>query len=191
VILADTWGTVGGIASVVAAGAALVTIHFARATVREAHQARQDASAAHKELVDLQNEELQSSRKAFVEEVAARERATDAQIRVQRMTQVERIGDILGRVVELAREEAPIFGDGPPRIIPDHFRTLPAVLTQLGAALTVLEQLGGPELTSARQLSADGAGEPSPRVLGGAVSAMQQLETFIQNRDEFKLPGRQ
>jgi len=168
VIVGDVWGAVGGIGAVVAAVAAVVAIYFARATVGEAKEARNDSIAAHRELMALQRAGLDYQRLA------------------ERVSLAARIAEILAHVVDLAREEFRISGDGNP-VTTQGYRTLPAVLTGLGAVLTGFEALGGPELEAAHQLETS-TGEPPSVVLSRAVSATQQLSALARS-GQFKLPG--
>jgi len=188
VIIADAASAVGGIAAVVAAAAALWTVYYARETVREAHSARREARDDHRELVSLQRAGADAAQAAFREEMSDRRQALDSQIRFERITHATHVGELLVGIVNLAREESQVYGAMPPRpTIPP--RIIPAVLTRLGASLTALKALGGPDLSEANTLAETGAGEPAPRVLSGAVNALHELDSLMRNDDRFKLDG--
>src|SRR6266516_2713188 len=101
-ILADAWSAVGGIAAVVAAGAALITIWYARATVGEARAARREASVAHTEEMAEQRSALQASTAAHQEQMRERERALATEIKLQRIVQLERVAEVLTDLADTA-----------------------------------------------------------------------------------------
>src|SRR6266516_2850884 len=101
-ILADAWSAVGGIAAVVAAGAALITIWYARATVGEARAARREASDAHTEEMAEQRSALQASTAAHQEQMRERERALATEIKLQRIVQLERVAEVLTDLADTA-----------------------------------------------------------------------------------------
>jgi hypothetical protein len=106
-------------------------------------------------------------------------RALDTEIRLRRLTQFDRIGDLLVQVIEEARREAHA-GRSP-------YRTLPALLTRLEAAQAVLTSLGGPEVPIARRLAEEGAGLDQPQLVDHAVRALQEAEILARTRAELKL----
>jgi hypothetical protein len=181
VILANVWNAIGGVGAGVATVAALVTIIVANG-------ARKDAKTAHQEVMAEQRAASEAAHEAFAAEMAERNSALKSQIVLERIAQAERIGDLLVRVVDLAREEDREFGSMAPTPT-GSYRSLPALLTRLSAAVVALQRLGGPPVKSASQIAASGGGEVPTRVLSGAVSALQELDAIVRNGDEFKLDG--
>jgi len=91
--------TVGDIATVVAAIAALVTVLYARQTVRESRTGRREASDDYRELMAEQRVANDMAQANAAAEMSDRSQALYTEITLQRMTQFERIGDLLVRVV--------------------------------------------------------------------------------------------
>jgi hypothetical protein len=183
VLIADALNTVGGLASVVAAGAALVTIMYARATVVQARTARQEASQAHAEEAQQQAQILEATRLAHEQEMAERERALASELYLQRLVHLGRITDLLGEVADVARIEQ---AQPPPLIEGTPFRLTrtTGMLARLEAAVVIFESLGGPQLAKAEQLSKEGrrANTPPMRIVGEAMAVLDEI-TFIAKDD--------
>lgn len=199
-LLADFWSALGGMASVVAAISALVTIGYARATVREARRARKESRDAHEEEIT----ELRSATKAAIaeqraaaeasaaahrEEMHERDRALRADLTLQRIGQVERISQLLLSLVETAREES--INPPPPLSPPMPLRAtkVPAMLVRLGVAVSILDSLGGPELLVANKLARQGYGGGSNpmEVVGSGLDALREIDSLVRNHDQLKL----
>jgi len=190
-ILADAWSAVGGIAAVVAALAALITIGFAWATVHEASAARREASAAHKEEMAEQRRALQASTAAHQEQMRERQRALATEIKLQQIVQLERVAEVLTDLADTARAEA-IQPPGRPVTFPtdqagQRLTGIPADLARLGAAVALLDALGGPHLVAASQLVRQPGGTPAQRTLSSAINALREIESLARNEDRLKL----
>src|ERR1039457_7157901 len=111
---------IAAVATVVAAGAALVTVIYARLTVLD-------------------------GRDAHSEEMAERSRALVAEIRLQRLVHASRLTEVLIAIARGAHDEtlaAPVPSDSQqPSIVP-------SLQAQLRAELAVFYALGGPSLPS-------------------------------------------
>jgi hypothetical protein len=178
---ADPWSAVGGIAAVVAAGAALITIGFAWATVREARAARQEASDAHAEEMAEQRRALQASTAAHQEQMRERERALAAEIKLQRVVQLERVAEVLTDLADVARIEA-IHDPTGGRMSP-----IPLGLARLRVAVALLDALGGPELPTARRLGGQAGGTPPETTRSNAFDALREIESLVRSEDRLKL----
>jgi hypothetical protein len=189
VILADIWSALGGFSALVAAGAALATIFYARVTVGEARQGRQESRVAHEEEMQERRTAAEAYAAAQREEMSERERSRESDLRLQRVLQVERISQLLLDLVNTAQHE---WANPPPQYAPPMPLTLtgiPAILVRLGVALEVLVSLGGPEVAKARQLVAEGYGggmAPS-KVVGGGIDALREIDSLVRN-DEQLMP---
>jgi hypothetical protein len=178
----DTWSVISSVASVLAATAALVTILYARATVQEAQRGRRESRANHVEAIAEQKTMAAAFSSAHAEQMADRQRAHDADARLQRLAQMERISELLLSVIDAARAEAL---EPPPLLTPpSQFRAtrIPAMLARLGVALTILDQLAGPRLELASDLAVRGYGPGSNamQVVGDAISALKQIESIVR-----------
>jgi hypothetical protein len=184
-ILADAWGTVGGIAAVVAAFAALITIWYARATVGEARAARREASDAHTEEMAEQHRALQASAAAHQEQMRERQRALATEIKLQQLVQLERVAEVLTDLADTARAEAiqPPATDQRGRPM----TRIPAVRRRLGAAVALLDALGGPPAVVAGKLARQPGGTPPETALSSAISALELIQSLARNEDRLKL----
>ncbi len=187
-ILADLWSADGGIGAVVAALAALTTIWYARATVREARAARQEASDAHREELAEQRRALEASTAAHQEQMRERQRAFATEIKLQRIVQLERVAVVLTDLADTARAEAI---DPPGRPVTDQagrrMTRIPAVLGRLRTAVALLDALGGPELPAAGQLARQAGGTPPERTLSSALDAVREIESLALNEERLRL----
>jgi predicted RNase H-like HicB family nuclease len=189
-VIADAWSTVGSVAAVVAAGAALVTIWFARDTVTEARAERREASEAHIEEMRQQAQLLEATREAHEREMAERAKALRSELVMQRLAQLDRIADLL-------RETAHIAGDEEvhPPIRPDlgspfTLSRLPGMLARVEAAVIILVALGGPPLDAAMQLATEDRmlGTPPRKVISDAMTALQALNSLVKHHAALILP---
>lgn len=187
--IADALTTVGGVASVVAAGAALVTIIYARATVVQARMARHEARQAQVEEAQQQAQLLEATRVAHDQEMAERDRALASELTLQRLAQLGRITDLLGESADIARSEQT---DPPPLIegTPFKLTRTTGVLVRLQAAIAVLEGLGGPPLAKAEQLAREGrrANTPPMRIVGDAMAALDEITFIVKDDGRFRVP---
>jgi hypothetical protein len=174
VVIADALSTVGQVASLVAAGAAVVVIYFAKQTVSETEQARSQASAAHVEQMAEARRLLEATAAAHQSEMAARERDFAAERVVQRLTHLRVITDVLRELTDIARDEQ----TNPPlrTEINQPLSRIPSRLAQLGTALSIYQRLGGPEMKQAAELARAGynLGTPLMEVLGKAQGALSE-----------------
>ena len=104
-MVADALGTVGQIASLVAAGAAVAAIYFARQTVSEAEASRREANAAHAEQIAGARRLLEATARAHEAEMKARERDSAAERVVQRLAMLRAITDVLTEITDITRDE--------------------------------------------------------------------------------------
>ena len=183
-VLGDIWSSVGAAGSVAAAGAALVAVLYARSTVREARVARKEAADAHRELMVQEREALGAMQSAHALEMAARNRALDADFRLHRLARFDRVIELLLRIGESARQEhlepPPIGPSGQP------LTRLPMLLKRLSSGLAVLKTLGSPDLLEASAL-AQTAGVPALTVMGKVVDSLYEAESLARNSEEFQL----
>jgi hypothetical protein len=174
VLFADTLSSIGQIATLVAAGAALVTVYFAKRTVAEAEQARKEASTAHIEELGEERKLLETTTSAHEAEMAARDRALATQLALQRLAQLGTITDVLREITDIARDEE---AHPPPRTVAGQpLSRIPSRMLQLGAALSVYERIGGPHMKEARALADLGynAGTQLMQVLGMATTGLSE-----------------
>lgn len=186
-------------ASILAAVAALVTILYARATVREARDGRRENRGAHlEEIAEMRQAttaavaEQQAATEASAAqhrvEMAERDRALAAELAVQRLTQLDRISELLLLLADVARDEA---RNPPERLAPAISGTrLPGILRRLRNAITVLEALGGPELLAAGPLARRGYGGGSDAVsfLGDALDALEEIDKLVRAGGPLTVP---
>jgi hypothetical protein len=185
---ADPWSVVAAIATVVAAIAALVTIGFAWATVRQARDARKEASDAHTEEMAEQHRALQASTAAHQEQMRERQRALATEIKLQQVVQLERVAEVLTDLADTARAEAI---QPPGRPLTDQagqrLTGIPTVLARLGAAVALLDALGGPHLVAASQLARQPGGTPPQKTLSDAIDVLREIESLAHNEERLKL----
>lgn len=96
----------GGIASGLAAVAALVAILYARLTVHEAKLGREQSRAAHIEAVAEQKAAAQALACAHREEMTERHLAHEAELTMQRIVAIQQTSKLLLELIDVAREEA-------------------------------------------------------------------------------------
>lgn len=190
-VVADVLNAVGGVASVIAASAALVTVVYARATVAQARVARQEARDAHAEETRQQAQLLEATEAAHQQEMRERARALASELAVQRLAQLGRITDLLGEVADVARMEQ----IQPPPLIegtPFKLTRTTGMLARLEAALVIFESLGGPSLDKAKQLSKEGrwAHTPPMRIVGDAMTSLDEITFLSRDDGSLALPGR-
>jgi hypothetical protein len=104
--------------------------------------------------------------------VAVRERDAESERVVQRLVQLSAITDVLRELTDIARDEEvhpPVRTDANQPL-----SRVPSRLSQLRAALSIYERLGGPFMNQASQLASMGynSGTPLMQVLGLAQSAL-------------------
>lgn len=183
-VAADVLNAVGGIASVIAAGAALVTVIYARATVAQARAARREAKDAHAEETRQQAQLLEATTMAHEQEMVEREKALASELFLQRLAHLGRITDLLGEVADVARIEQV---QPPPLIEGTPFRLTrtTGMLARLEAAIVIFESLGGPPLAKAEQLSKEGrrANTPPMQIVGDAMGALDDITFLAKSND--------
>jgi hypothetical protein len=174
------WTVFATVAAVVAAGAALVTVVYARRTVvdgRAAHHelmktqreasdgfvtahreamdaqqlAREDFTTAHREAMAAQAVAREDFAAGRAEEMAERKRALDAQIALERLTQAGRVTEILITMARTARDET--LNPPPTAAGAQRATFIPSVQAQLRSGLAVFYALGGPALETADELA--------------------------------------
>jgi len=188
VVLADLLAAIGQIASLVAAGAAVVAIYFARQTVAEAKNARSEATVAHAEQMTEALRLLEATTAAHTTEMAARDRDFEARLVMQRMAQLGVITDILRELTDIAREEQ----HHPPLKTESNqpLSRIPSRLAQLNTALSIFQRLGGHPLKHAGELARGGynRGTPLMQVLGMAQGGLQEAVAQADAHIGLELP---
>jgi hypothetical protein len=189
VILGDAWGALGGIASVIAACAALVTIFYARATVIQARSGQRDAKIAHSEELLEQRALIEQAQAAHHEEMVERARALSAEIKLHRIVQLERVVETLVELIRVARDEEI---HPPPGIegvvLPAGMTLIPTVLARLRTNIVLLERLGpGEKLLIAGQLAMQGSTLSPPKIVSTSLAALNEIESLARNDDDLRL----
>lgn len=173
---------VGEAATVVAAGAALVTVLFAGATVRQAKDTRKEQSKAHQEEMAQYAELVHATTAAHQREMAERERAFQAELVLQRLAQIGRVMELAGEAADLAR--ADIANPPPPTGIGNGTWTrVTGALARLEAAAVIYERLGGPQLPpEIKTFSIEGRrmGTSPKLVVGEAMSVLEKLKHLAE-----------
>jgi hypothetical protein len=194
-ILADVIGTVGGLGSVVAAGAALVTVLYARSTVVVARAGRRDAHDAHGEEMREHARLFEATKVANEQEIEARERALRAELVLERLSQLGRVEEMLGEIGDIARFEIaqppPLIGAGPGR-----WSRVTGALTRLEAAIGICERLGidgtvAAVLSEAKLMSNQrrGVGTPPTLVVSEAMMLLSRLGSAIESDESLLIPS--
>lgn len=212
-VLADTLSTIGSLGSVVAAGAALMAVLYARSTVREARAGRREATEAHTreaqrqvELIEAtksaheqeasqQLQLLQATQAAHQQEMVDRARALASELVLQRLTQVGRVEELIGEVADIARFEI----EHPPQRIAGQIGTWSRVtgaLARLEAAIVICQRLGvaggvGDVLAEARKMSIDyrRVGTPPQTVVGEAMGMLDRMKFITETDESLAFPG--
>ena len=184
-LVTDAWGTIGAVASVVAAGAALATVLYARATVREAKVARENAHRDHLDEIVRQEAVAEATSKAHHADMEERRCAHEAERALQRGIQLQQVAVLLNDLVDVARREHL----EPPQIISEGnpFRAtgIPAMIYRLRATLAFLAVLDGPILPDTTQLANEGAqgGTAAISIVSRGITALQEIERATQSDD--------
>jgi hypothetical protein len=174
--------TVGDIATLVAAGAALVTVFFAAKTVGQTKEARKEESQAHNEEMEQHASLLQATTMAHEHEMTARKLAFDAEIVLQQLAQLGRVMELAGEAADLAR--ADIANPPPPTGIGNGTWTrVTGALVRLEAATVIYERLGAPQLPpEIKTFSIEGRrmGTRPELVVGEAMSMLEKLKHLAE-----------
>jgi hypothetical protein len=189
VVLADAWSPVSGIAAVIAASAALVTVWFAGRTVFEARRARKESSSAHSEEMRQQAALLATTTAAHEREMAERARALASELVVQRLAQLDKIAELLRETVDVGYREAQ-YPPLKPETGPFTMTRLPGLLLRLEAAVAVAGRLGCPALDGVMKVAIDHRAAPMQPlgVASDAMSALRSLSDLTQNHPALTLP---
>jgi hypothetical protein len=188
-IMADAWTTVGTIASVVAAGAALVTVRFARGTVIESRAGRREAHLAHAEETRQQAQLLEATITAQEREMEERQRAWASELVLQRLIQLGRVIELLGETADIARLEIA----SPPEKVRGQIGTwtrITGALARVEAAVSTFERLGGPPLSDVREMSirCRRMDTPPERVVGEAMAMLAEAQHIAATDMSLELP---
>jgi hypothetical protein len=125
---------------------------------------------------------LQASAAAHQEQMREQQRALLAAIELQRVVQLERVAEVLADLASTAQAEAIHPPGRPVTDQADRRMTLiPTVLARLGAAVALLDALGGPELPTADQLARQPGGTPAERTLSSAIDALREIESLARS----------
>lgn len=173
----------------IAALAALVTVFYARETVRESRRSRQEASAAHGEEMSREEQLLEATRTAHEQEMAERKRALERDLWVQRLTQLGKVQDLVKETADIARDE---IADPPPKIDGGigTWTRLTGALLRVEAALVILERLGGPTLPEMKRKVKEGRRmntHPS-QIVGDMMDILGRLLDLSVEDESFKEP---
>jgi len=187
-VLADTLNSVGQIATLIAAGAALVTIWFAKQTVTEAKKARKEAHEAHAEEMGEERKLLDATTAAHEAEMSARYKGLVTEVVMQRLTQLGTITNVLRELTDIARDEQ----RNPPQRteINQPLSRIPSRKLQLGVALASYQRLGGPSMKEASAVAelAYNAGTPLMEVLGKATAALSEARSQADAHASLEIP---
>jgi len=187
-VLAELWGAVGGLGSVLAATEALVTIVYARATVLEGRVTRRESHEAHQQDLVESRAATDAAAAAHREETADRAKAFSAEVTLERIRQVERVCEVLTALIAAAREETinPPPQYNPP--MPFRATAIPALLVRLGVAVAVSDSLGGPQLLAAGQLANYGyQPETTMKVVGMGIDALREIDALVRNHEALRI----
>jgi hypothetical protein len=183
--------TVGDLATLVAAGAALVTVFFAGRTVSETKDLRRDSAKAHSEQMRQEAELLEATKAAHQQVMAERKRAFDADLTLQRIAQLGRIRDGIGEAADLARGD---IANPPPStgIGGGTWTRVTGALARLEGEIVIYERLGGPALPpEIKQFSTECRrhGTEPTIVVGQGMAALDLLTSFGATNDALALPA--
>lgn len=183
-------GIIGGLASGIAAVAALAALYYAHATVSEARKSRREASQAHAEAMAHEMQLLEATKTAQEQEMAERQTVLAKEMWLERLRQLGKLQDLLWEAADIGRREI----DNPPPQIAGQLGTwtrLTGVLLRVEAALVSLEQLGGPVLPDMRQMvmNCRQIGTPPGRVVSEAMSALQVTLHLSETETSLLSPG--
>lgn len=181
-VLADAWSAVGAIAAVVAALAALLTVLYARSTVSEARHARHESHRDHLEETGAQRRLLEASAAAHREEMEDRRSELEAERKLQRLAQLERIAQTVFDVITIAREEH--LEPSPKIVEPMPFRAqlISSALARLRVSVAMLEAIGGAHLEEVSKL-ADmpyGIGNSPMEIVNAGIDALRAIEWALR-----------
>jgi hypothetical protein len=177
--------TVETIASVVAAVAAVGALYFARDTVREAIEDRNDASKHHEEQIEQLTSLLAATKEAHDEEASDHRRLYDHDLIIRRVAQIQRISETLSALMDAARSE---WSNPTPRYDLGNGGMLAAtpvmaLQTRLRLEVQVLRSLGGPQAIEGwippLERDDDGAGLLRLWTSTG-LTALQKLQGMLQ-----------
>jgi hypothetical protein len=188
-VVATTLSTVGDLATLVAAGAALATVFFAGRTVSETKDLRREAAAAHGEqmaqdasLLDATTKLLEATRTAHEQVMAERQLALDHERQLQVFVQLGRLMELVGEVGEIARmeiaQEPPVMGYG----VPGRWTRIPGITLRVEAALALYERLGGEPLPEMEQFARECRQGPikPEQVVPKAGNALERLKYLAE-----------
>jgi len=187
-VLADTLTSIGQIATLVAAAAALTAIHFARRTVEGAEGARTEATTAHTEAMKEERKLLDATTSAHEAEMSARYNSLVTEVTIQRLVQLGTITNALRELTDIARDEQ---SHPPPRTeINQPLSKIPSRMLQLGVALASYERLGGPSMKEASAVADLGynAGTSLMEVLGKATAALGEARSQADAHVSLEIP---
>jgi hypothetical protein len=183
-------GIIGGLASGIAAVAALAALYYAHATVSEARKSRREASQAHAEAMAREEQLLEATRTAQAQEMAERQEVLAREMWLERIRQLGKLQDLLWEAADIGRHE---IDNPPPRIAGQSgtWTRLTGVLLRVEAALVSLERLGGPALPEMKQMvmNCRQIGTPRGRVVSEAMSALQVTLRLSETDTSLLSPG--
>jgi hypothetical protein len=179
--------TIGDIASLLAALAALITVYYAHATVIEARKARQEATSDHLEEMRQAGQLLEAIQSAHRKEMEERGHALARELWLQRLTQLGRVQELAGEAADIARLE---IAKPPPSSGIGTWTRMPGALRRLKAALEILELLGGPALDDIKQttINLETLNTPPQSVVPPMMNALEQLMSVAANHQSFQQP---
>jgi hypothetical protein len=179
-------------AAVVAAIAALATVLYARKTVQEAQattkQLGEIREATDRALIE-QKATTDALGTAHREEMDERERAFEAELTLRRLAQVEQVSALFLHVVEVARSEC-LDLEPPHRQDDPRSRSasrLPAILARLRTAVTVLRELGGPDLSAKVPAAGHADRTTSQRIWDEGIVALYAIEALTREDASLRL----
>lgn len=168
--MAEFWDAVGAIAGVVNVLVLPLALWIAYLAIREARTQRREARQAHEAQLAEQRRNAEEAGEAHRERLAEQQRALAAEVKLQRLAQLQRMADVLLAIRDAARAQ-------------DRDR-LPALLAQLRVANAVLRAHGETVLSTLRILSeGEAAGMNSERLLSVAIDALGAAERCARSEE--------
>jgi hypothetical protein len=174
----------------VAALAALLAVYFARATVQEARRNRSEEALAHREAMASEERLLEATNASHEQEMQDRYNAVEREMWVERLTQLGRVQELLGNVVDTTgttialREEA-----GRPMTVGIGDTRVSCALLRAEVGVAILAQLGGPSLPEFAQAAERGrvAGTSLHEVEAVAAATLNTVRALAQSDPTFRL----
>lgn len=181
---------ISSIFSGIAALATVVAVYFAHETVQETRRNRGQEATAHREAMESEEQLLAAMRTAHEQEMEERLRAVERELLLQRLTQLGRVQELLGNVIETTgatialRKEA-----GRPTTVGMGDTRVSSALLRAELGLAILAQLGGPALPEFMEAAERGrmVGTPLHDIETEAARALNAVRSLAQSDPNLRL----